>query len=216
MSAVRTGAVGTAVERRDARAKVTGQALYALDHPVEDATYAAVVQARAARGFVTGLDPSAALELPGVLAFLSHENAPRLNRVENGELYLFQEPRVAYYGQIVAAVVAERPETALEAAALVRVEIDAEEHDVVLHTGHAGLYRPEQVAHRPVESARGDVAAAAREADVVVDATYATPAQHNMPMASSTAWSAAASARRAARVRSSWSPSSRRSTWVAR
>ncbi|HXH97667.1 MAG TPA: xanthine dehydrogenase family protein molybdopterin-binding subunit [Gaiellaceae bacterium] len=184
-------AVGASLERRDGRAKATGEALYSYEHRLEGVAYAVVVQARAARGAITSVDAAAALALPGVLAVLSHENAPRLAAVENGELLVLQEPRVAYYGQIVAAVVAERLETAQEAADLVAVNIEVEEHDATLRVDHPELYTPKHAVFRKVESTHGDVDAALAEAEVVVDRTYTTPAQHNLalePHASLASW----------------------------
>ena len=182
MTAVRAGAIGLDVERRDARAKATGEALYAYEYPTPGVAYAALVQADAARGRIVSVDVSRALELQGVIAVLSFENAPRLNRIELGELFVLQEPRVAYYGQIVGAVVAETLETARDAAARVVLELEPEPHDVSLRLGHPRFYRPEHVAHRSPESAHGDIEAALAAATVVVDRTYATPAAHNLPM----------------------------------
>ena len=66
--------------------------------------------------------PAAALALPGVHAVLWHGNAPRLHEVSDGELKVFQSDRVAYRGQIVAAVIADSYETARQAERLVRIE----------------------------------------------------------------------------------------------
>ena len=182
MSAVRGRAIGADVERRDARAKARGQALYAYDVPAEGVAYAALVQSHVARGKIVAVNATEALALPGVLAVMSHENAPRLTRTAAGELFVLQEPRVAYYGQVVAAVVAETLEIAREATQLVDVLIEAGPHDVTLRADHAALYRPEHVAFRPPETRHGDVDAAVASAPIVLDETYTTPAEHNMPM----------------------------------
>ena len=70
----------------------------------------------------TRIDPAPALGLPGVLAVISHDNAPGLGETADGELLLFQSDTVHYRGQIVAAVVAETLEQAREAAAAVRID----------------------------------------------------------------------------------------------
>jgi xanthine dehydrogenase YagR molybdenum-binding subunit len=193
ISGLRGGAIGTAVERVEARAKVTGEARYAYEYDAEGVAHASIVQSTIARGEIRVVDATAALALPGVLAVISHQNAPVLGPIENGELLLFQSPRVAYRGQVVAAVVAERFEIAREAAALVKVEYDAEPHDVVLRADHPDLFKPELAAGRTAETSHGDVEAALAAADVVVDRWYSTPAAHQMPMephASLAAWSA--------------------------
>jgi xanthine dehydrogenase YagR molybdenum-binding subunit len=178
-----TRAVGASLTRIEGREKVSGQALYAYEHPVEGVAYAWPVAATIARGEVRMLDAAAALRLPGVLAILWHENAPRLAPVDDGDLAVVQSSRVAYRGQIVAATIAETLEAAREAAGLLEVEYAVEGHDVRLRADHPGLYAPEKVnAGFPTATADGDVETALAQAAVVCDATYTTPAYHNNPM----------------------------------
>ena len=70
-------AVGTATTRVDAVAKVTGEAKYSAEIPFEDKAYGAIVQATVARGRITGIDLD---QVSGVVAVLTHENAPRAGR----------------------------------------------------------------------------------------------------------------------------------------
>jgi xanthine dehydrogenase YagR molybdenum-binding subunit len=175
--------VGTPLSRVEGRDKVTGQARYAYEEPVEGVVYAAPVTATIAAGEVTGVDGEAARAIPGVLALVSHENAPRLGEADDGELRIFQSPRVAYRGQIVAAVVADTLEGAREAAAAVRVEYAPRPHDVELRRDHPRLYRPEKVNPSfPTDVSHGDAESALASAAVVVDATYSTQPMHNNPM----------------------------------
>ena len=177
------GAIGVAHTRVEGREKVTGQAVYAYEHAVEGTAYAWIVQATIARGAVAAVDGSEARRLPGVLAVLSHENAPDLGEVEDAELAVLQSPRVAYRGQIVAVTIAETLEAAREAAGFVRIEYDADEHDVELRADHPKLYTPEKVnPNFPADTDEGDVDAALAGAAVVLDETYTTPAEHNNPM----------------------------------
>ena len=178
-----TPAVGTPLSRVEGRAKVMGQAQYAYEQPVEGVAYAVAIAATVAKGEITKLDAARALAVPGVLAVVSHENAPRLAEVADGELMLFQSPHVAYRGQIVAAVVAESLQTAQEAAAAVALEYDTAAHDVELRLGHPRFYKPEKVNPRfPTDVAHGDLDAGLAAAEVVVDATYTTQPIHNNPM----------------------------------
>ena len=131
---VATKSVGSALSRVDGHAKVTGQARYAFEEPVENVAYAAAVTATIAAGEIDAIDPERALALPGVLAVISHDNAPRLGETDDGELLLFQSDTVHYRGQIVAAVVAETLEAAREAAAAIRIDYAPRDHDVELHT----------------------------------------------------------------------------------
>jgi len=190
---VTTRAIGSAIDRVDGPEKVTGRARYAFEHAVEGAAYAVLVQSTVAKGRVRAIDTSGALAHPGVLAVLSHENAPRLPKAE-GELAVFQSRDVAYRGQIVAAVVAETLEAAQEGAALVRLDLESVRHDVELRRDHPRLYKPEEVNPAfDTDTSQGDFDAAFAAAAITVDETYETPWEHNNPMephASIAIWSA--------------------------
>lgn len=175
--------IGAALPRRDGPAKLHGTAPYAYEHEVEHPAYAHLVQATIARGRVTGFDLSAAAALDGVLAILTHENAPRLEDTGNAELAVLQDAAVAFRGQVVAVVVAETPEIARHAAGAVQVTYETEQHETRLRADDAGLYTPEKVNPAlPTESATGDVESALASADVTVDEVYTTPMEHNNPM----------------------------------
>jgi xanthine dehydrogenase YagR molybdenum-binding subunit len=178
-----TPAIGTPLSRVEGRAKVIGQAQYAYEQPIEGVVYAAAVTSTVAAGAITAIDAAQALAIPGVLAVISHENAPRLAEVADGELMILQSPRVSYRGQIVAAVVAESLQTAEEAAAAVTLDYDQEEHDVELRPGHPRFYKPDKVNPSfPSDVEHGDLDAGLAAAEVVVDATYTTQPIHNNPM----------------------------------
>jgi xanthine dehydrogenase YagR molybdenum-binding subunit len=183
MSVTVTGAIGAAIDRVEGRAKVTGQAKYAYEYRHDDVAYATIVQSTIAKGAVSSVDPGAALELPGVLAVLSHGNAPHLHEIDDGELQVLQSDRVAYRGQIVAAVIADSYETARQAERLVRIEYAQEPHDVLLRHDHPELYTPDKVnPNYPAVTSDGDFDAAFANAEVTIDCTYETPAEHNNPM----------------------------------
>jgi xanthine dehydrogenase YagR molybdenum-binding subunit len=175
-------AIGSAVNRIEGRAKVTGEATYAYEFQHHRAAYAAIVQSAVARGEIRGFDAAAALAVPGVLAVLWAANAPHLVEAQ-GELAVLQSRRVSYRGQIVAAVVAESLEASAEAAALVRVEYAEEDADVALRPDHPRLYKPDKVNPSfETDSASGDFQAAFAAAEIAIDETYETPAFHNNPM----------------------------------
>ncbi|QEC48386.1 xanthine dehydrogenase family protein molybdopterin-binding subunit [Baekduia soli] len=177
------GAIGQPVRRIEGRQKVTGAARYAVEHPADDVAHAWIVQSTVARGTVGDVDPGPVLALPGVLAVMTHADAPRLQDPDDPELAVLQSPRVAYRGQIVAAVVATSLETAREAARVLEVPIRAEDHDVVLREGHPEAYTPEVVNPSfPAETTTGDIEAGLNDAAVVHDATYRTSPLHNSPM----------------------------------
>ena len=177
-----TSPIGAALDRVEGRDKVTGRARYAYEYPADHAAYAVAVQSTIASGEITGIDSGAALAMPGVLAVLTCENAPKLPG-GSAELRILQGPEVSYRGQIVAAVVAETLETAREAQRHVHVRYREDDARVELDPGDAGLYEPERVNPAfPSRSEGGDVESAFAAAEVQLDETYTTAATHNNPM----------------------------------
>jgi xanthine dehydrogenase YagR molybdenum-binding subunit len=176
-------AVGEALTRIEGRLKVTGQARYAAEFPAPGLAYGWIVPARIARGRVRAIDVDAALALPGVLAVLHHGNAPRLTDAGDATLLVLQDDAVPHWGWPVALVVATTSEQARAAAEGIHVTYDEEPHDLVFSAEHAGTYIPDHVnPAQETSTVLGDVDAALAAADVVVDATYSTPNEHNSPM----------------------------------
>jgi xanthine dehydrogenase YagR molybdenum-binding subunit len=202
--AARSAAVGTAVDRKDGPAKTTGQARYAVEFPYEGMTYAAFTFATVTRGRITAIDTKAASELPGVVAVITHLNAPPmkpapkpnpLRSVESlataTSVDYLGTPEVHWNGQPVAVVVAEDAETARYAAELVEVSYEtlpftvdfaAEEHSAV----------PQKSS--PIQHAagkKGDADAALAAAPVSVDLRFTTPRHHHNalePHATTAVW----------------------------
>ncbi|MFF3325169.1 xanthine dehydrogenase family protein molybdopterin-binding subunit [Streptomyces sp. NPDC002889] len=176
-------ASGTPAVRREARAKVTGTARYAADHTPRGCAHGWPVRATVARGRVTAIDTAAATALPGVIAVLTHENAPRVHQPDDATLALLQDAEVPHRGWYVALVVAETLHEARAAADAVRIEYDIDEHDVRLTADHPGIYTPEKAnGGYPAVRERGDFDAAFAAAAVRVDAACTMTAQHNHPM----------------------------------
>ena len=162
---------------------MTGQARYAAEFPLAGLAYGWVVQSTIARGRVHSIDAETVLGIPGVLAVITHENALPLQVVDDGELLVLQDRQVHYRGQIVALVVATALEQARAGADALPVRYEAEAHDVLLSADHPGLFAPAHVnPNFPTDTLTGDVEASLARAEVVVDETYSTPAEHNNPM----------------------------------
>lgn len=178
------------MNRVEGRDKVTGRATYAYEYQAGEAAYVYPVQAAIARGRIRAIDAREALAMPGVLAVLSSDDPPELQADADAELALLQNREVAYYGQIVAAVVADSLEIARAAAETVRVEYEAEPPHVQLRADDPDLYTPEKVNYTPEKvnpafpttTSQGDVTAGLARADVTVDETYTTATMHNNPM----------------------------------
>jgi len=178
-----TRAIGVPLNRIDGVQKVTGAANYAYEYPVEGVTYVFPVQSTIARGRVVSIDASAARALPGVIAVLSHENAPRLALLDDAEPAVFQSDAIAYHGQFVAAVVAETSEIARQAANLVVVQYEEQPHDVELRADRSDLSTPERLSNGDVTDTKsGNVEAALASSPISLDHTYTTPAEHHNPL----------------------------------
>ncbi|MDQ5855305.1 MAG: molybdopterin-dependent oxidoreductase, partial [Actinomycetota bacterium] len=172
-------AIGTSLPRIDGLAKVTGTAPYAYEQPVTDPLYLYPVQASIARGRVTAIDTAAAEALNGVVAVLTHHNAPRLASNHDKELWVLQSNQVAFRGQFIGAVIAETSEIARHAAELMHVSYDEQPHDTELRADRDDLYTPNGFQADTVD---GDVDAALETAAVRIDQIYTTPMEHNNPM----------------------------------
>jgi xanthine dehydrogenase YagR molybdenum-binding subunit len=176
-------AIGAPLSRIEGPQKVRGAAPYAYEHHVDNPLYLYPLHSDIARGRVARIDASAADNLPGVIAVISHHNAPRLADTGDRELAILQSDEVAFRGQYIGAVVAETFEVARHAANLVEVSYDEEPHDASFRPDRDDLYTPERLnAGFPTDTEEGDVEGAFSSAAVKLDETYTTPLEHNNPM----------------------------------
>src|SRR5258706_5210537 len=124
--------VGAPTARVDGRAKVTGAARYGAEHAPDGVVHAVLVQSTVPAGWITAVDTTRALRMPGVLAVLTHENAPRLtsigrfpSRAAAQGLTPLQDDLIRFTGQPIGVVVAETLEQATDAARRVQVAYKA-------------------------------------------------------------------------------------------
>ena len=73
-----TAFIGQPVSRVDGRQKVTGAATYAAEFDQPGQAYGVIVRSTVANGRIASMDSTAAQRASGVLAVLTHRNAPRL------------------------------------------------------------------------------------------------------------------------------------------
>jgi xanthine dehydrogenase YagR molybdenum-binding subunit len=182
-TATREKIIGDPVDRVDGPLKVTGAAPYPSDFTFPDLTHAVLVQSTIAAGWISNIDAAVAEATPGVLAVITHENAPALAEAPVAPLgppppFPLRDNRIVHHGQHVAVVVARTREQALEAARL--VQIDYEEASAVLSIGDPRA--PVLVNKWGLDVDRGDVTAALASADVVYDETFTTAPVTNNPM----------------------------------
>jgi xanthine dehydrogenase YagR molybdenum-binding subunit len=174
--------LGTPVARLESRDKVTGAARYAADRTPPGMLHAWPVPAEIIKGEITAIDRAEALALPGAVAVLAHDNAPRLGPYEDATLAVLQSSHVAHRGEIAAITLAETLEAARAMALALRIGYAEQSSDVLFTPDHPGLYRPETAVAYPAERTRGMPEAEFAAAPVRIDATYHVPAEHNHPM----------------------------------
>ena len=180
--------------RIDGKLKVTGGVRYSAEITLPGLVYAVLVDSSVACGRIREIDTHAAENAPGVLAVITHLNAPPLHYPANAPqggtatlrrvaLRAFEGSRIYFAGQHVAVVIADTLERATHAASLVKVAYDTEPHLSGLAEHLDQAYRPEKInGNRAPDSNQGDIDRALSEADVVLDATYTTSTEHHHPL----------------------------------
>lgn len=176
--------VGPGVDRVEGPKKVTGAARYPGDATYPNLAYAALARSTIAVGKIIGIDTRAAEAAPGVLTVITHENAPSIRRARRHLITPppdppLQGPEIGYHGQYVAVVAAETPQEAAAAARLVAVDYE-EGHEPILEVNDPRARSKSNPYHLDV--GRGDLEEGLASADVVVEATYTTPAQAHNPI----------------------------------
>ncbi|MEU0055465.1 molybdopterin cofactor-binding domain-containing protein [Streptomyces sp. NPDC006334] len=183
------GGVGESTLRPDGVLKVTGEFAYSSDLWHEDMLWGQILRSTVAHAEIVSLDTAEALATPGVYAVMTYDDLPTEVRhygLEIQDTPVLAHGKVRHHGEPVAIVAADHPETARRAAAKIKVEYrelpvvtdeaSATAPDAVLvhenrtdhHIGH--VPHPNIVHRQPI--VRGDAAAAARGADVVVRGEY--------------------------------------------
>lgn len=165
------GGVGESVLRPDGIPKVTGNFAFASDLYAEGMLWGATRRAWLARARVERLDVAPALAMTGVRAVLTYEDVP--GEPHQGQIEADQpvlaNGEIRHWGEAVALVAADDPETARRAAAAIDVEYEALVPLVDVEEAHR---RGEIYRHVPVR--RGDPDA---RGDVVVEGYYETASQ---------------------------------------
>src|SRR4051812_48049615 len=189
-----TAFIGQPVSRVDGRQKVTGGAAYAAEFDQPGQAHGAIVRSKVANGRIASIDGAAAERAPGVVAVLSHRNAPRLAyRPHKGvpdpatgeRLHVLQDDRGSHQGQPIALVIADTLEQANHAATLVRVTYAPE--SAITDIARVEPVQPtqqktDQGETRPPATRRGDPEGALASAEAKVDRTYVHPRENHNPI----------------------------------
>jgi carbon-monoxide dehydrogenase large subunit len=138
MTAPATGGrfVGQRVPRHEDVRFVTGTGKYVDDVVLQGTLHAAFARSHMARGRLTGVDTTAAAELPGVVAVLTAADLNHLVREwwtdlegpdgQTRQFRLFAHDDVRFVGEPVAMVVADSRYVAEDAVELVEIDIEPE------------------------------------------------------------------------------------------
>jgi xanthine dehydrogenase YagR molybdenum-binding subunit len=177
----RIKAIGKAANRIDGVLKVTGAASYATDFAVKNVAQAFLVKSTIAAGKIVEINASAAEKAAGVLAVVTHENAPKLASANLRGGAILQNDRVEFFGQNIGVVVAETFEQARYAAGLIKVRYEESNAKVDFEKHSKEAVKPR--AEDRQDMTRGNFDAAFQTAEVKVEEIYETSIEHHQPMA---------------------------------
>ncbi len=183
---------GKPLDRVDGRLKVTGAAHYSAEIPMQNIAYAALIGSTIARGSIKTIDTSVAEKSPGVLAILTHLNAPKFVKLSTfatggagaENRIPLSDGTIYHSGQYIGVVIADTFEQATHAANLVRVsyeekspitDIESQRERAILPKGKVGFTKE-------ADTMRGDIEQGLAQAEVRIEQTYITPTEHHNPM----------------------------------
>jgi xanthine dehydrogenase YagR molybdenum-binding subunit len=177
------GVIGKPIDRVDGPFKVSGNATYAAEYDIADLAHGYLIRATVGAGKIKTIDVDAAKAMPGVLDVVTDYKTFLRNPQQGGETEAPVQgvEDIAYHGEIVAIVVADRFENARAAAAAIRIDYDERDgrYDFAAYKDEAEK-PPEGVI--PAYGSQGDVDKAMADAAYTVDATFTTPSQNSAAM----------------------------------
>ncbi len=184
--------IGRSVPRLEDRPLLLGQGRFAADINFPGQWHMRVVRSPVAHGKLRKIDASAALKLPGVHAVWTYADVAHippigfrltgLVELEPYRQYALATDTVRYVGEPVAAVFADDPYIAEDAAEL--VALDIEPLPVVLDAaGPPGPFDDERNTEATViEKKSGDVEAALRAAHAIVELDLSIGRHSGVPL----------------------------------
>ena len=180
--------VGKPRPNPNALAKIRGIARFTDDYSFPGMLYARTKRADIPHARIQAIDTSAARELAGVHAVLTHEDVPGRNAhgIVSVDWPVLCGRKVRYVGDAIAIVAAESEEIAAAALDLIKVEfeelptvssaIEALKPDAP----HVHEERPDGNLLKHIKVRKGDMDEGFAAADVIVDQTYRTPTTEHL------------------------------------
>lgn len=193
--------VGQSPERQEARAKLTGAAVYVGDMSLPGMLHAQLKRSPHASARIKSIDCSKAEKLPGVRAILTGENLDYRLGLYVVDKAILAKKFVRHYGEAVVAVAADTLAIANMAVDLIEVEYEVLpgvlNHMDALKEG-APLVHPELGSYDYVKEVfspqggtnianvskgrKGDVEKGFAEAEWIVERQYTNPSVQHVPM----------------------------------
>ena len=198
--------IGQRTRKTDAVERVTGRAVYGADMKLPGMLHAVAVRSPHPHANIVSIDSSKAEALPGVKGVITRKDLPEVGETGvtfGGELLIALEhlrvltiahDKALFDGHTIAVVAATSLEVAQEASELVEMEYEVlppVENALQAMEAGAPLVLPGLIAKTlgepptepsniamVTESGRGDVEAAFREADLVLETSYETMMVH--------------------------------------
>ena len=178
--------IGTSPEMKLTKNKVTGRAVYTVDMKRPGMLYARTLRSPYASANIRGIDYSKALELPGVWAVVTHEDAKLLYKPSHGSAREYGlDDMVRYVGDKVAMVAAETEEIANQALELIEVDYEVLPFVVDMEEAmrpDAPVVHPERqelgVKGNILETSEqewGNAEEGFKEADFIIENRFTTP-----------------------------------------
>jgi CO/xanthine dehydrogenase Mo-binding subunit len=177
--------LGQSITRIDARAKVTGAALFPGDVNLPGQLWMKVLFARRPHARIKRLDVSKAQAAPGVVYVFTARDVP-VNEFGLGskDAPVLNNDEIRWVGEKVALVVAETEQQAEHARDLIEIEYEdlpplIDPHEAIkpgapqVHPHYAGNV----MKHIPIR--KGDIETGFAQADVIIESEYHTPAQEH-------------------------------------
>ena len=192
--------VNKSVQKKDAKALVTGQPVYTDDLASEDCLIVKVLRSPHPHAIIEEIKTEAAKKVPGIACILTYEDVPQNRFTMAGQTYpepspydrLILDKRVRFVGDAVAIVAGETEKAVNQAMKVIKVKYDVLEPVLDFHEAKDNpiLVHPEDnwQALCPVGAdnkrnlcasgleEHGDVDKVIAESDVVVENTYHTKA----------------------------------------
>ena len=182
-----TQVIGRRISRVDGYERVSGTASYPSDIVLPRMLYGAILRCPHPHARVTGIDTSAAEEMPGVKAVISDGKGAENIKWSwaEGHVKRLFDPLCLFEGEAVAAVAADTPQQARDALHTINVDYDVlpfvvderqalDKSAVKIHPGGNQVKKSDY--------SRGDINKGFAEADIVREREFRTEAELHTPM----------------------------------